>query len=45
MGLPTNTRTVLLVAACSDAEVLSEILAAATLVAGANITTDDVTPG
>jgi DNA-binding CsgD family transcriptional regulator len=43
-GLPTATRAVLLVAALNNSEALSETLAAATMIAGARCTVDDLVP-
>jgi predicted ATPase len=43
-GLPTATRTVLLVAALNDGDVLAETLAAAAVVGAVDITVDDLAP-
>lgn len=43
-GLPTATRVLLLVAALNDGELWSEILAAAGIVGGEDLTVDDLTP-
>jgi hypothetical protein len=43
-GLPAATQIVLLVAALNDSDALSETLAAATVIAGARRTVDDLGP-
>jgi DNA-binding CsgD family transcriptional regulator len=43
-GLPTATRTVLLVAALNDSDALSETLAAVRVIAGVGCTVDDLMP-